>query len=126
VSACTDITGFGLLGHASEMAAGSGRSIEIEASKVPLIPGARELVGGNVPGGGRTNRQHFGQRIELPSGIASDLADLLFDPQTSGGLLVAVHPDHLQELLRRLEAAGVAGAEIGRVAAGANVLIRVR
>ena len=64
VHACTDITGFGLLGHASEMAAASGCSLEIDAAAVPLLEGARELVSGNVPGGGRTNRQHFGARID--------------------------------------------------------------
>ncbi len=90
VHACTDITGFGLMGHASEMAAASGCSLEIEAAAVPLLDGARDLVTGNVPGGGRTNRQHFGARIEIAASVDAAVADLLFDPQTSGGLLMAI------------------------------------
>ena len=89
VHACTDITGFGLIGHASEMAAASGCSLEIEAGRVPLIDGARALVRGNMPGGGRTNRDHFGGGVAVAAGVESDLVDLLFDPQTSGGLLLA-------------------------------------
>ena len=91
VHACTDVTGFGLIGHASEMAAASGCSLEIDAGAVPLLEGARALVRGNIPGGGRTNREHFGARRRR-GGRASTATwwTSCYDPQTSGGLLVAV------------------------------------
>ena len=90
VHACTDVTGFGLIGHASEMAAASRCTLEIEAAAVPLLPGVRALVQGNVPGGGRTNAQHFGARRPVSADLDPDLVQLFYDPQTSGGLLVAV------------------------------------
>jgi selenide,water dikinase len=125
VRACTDITGFGLLGHASEMAAASGCAIEIDAAAVPLLDGARELVRGNIPGGGKTNRQHFGQRISIDAGVAADIADLLFDPQTSGGLLISLEPGQVEKALSFLTAAGLAAAVIGRVSPPGDQLIRV-
>ena len=106
VHACTDITGFGLLGHASEIAAASGCTMQIDAGSVPLLPGARELVRGNIPGGGRTNRQHFGQAIDVGDGVDPDVLDLLFDPQTSGGLLIAIAPDWAQAAIAALVNAG--------------------
>ena len=112
VHACTDVTGFGLMGHASEMAAASGCSLEIEAGAVPLIDGARALVRGNIPGGGRTNREHFGARVRVADGIDADLVDLLYDPQTSGGLLVAVAASESDALAR--------GLRVGRRAGGAD------
>lgn len=126
VHACTDITGFGLLGHASELAAASGRSIEIEAASVPLLDGARELVRGNIPGGGKTNRKHFGARIEIDPAVPGDVADLLFDPQTSGGLLVSVAADAVDRTQQAFDQAGVPASRIGRVVEGGPVLIRVR
>ncbi len=126
VHACTDVTGFGLMGHASEMAAASGCSLEIVADSVPLLEGARELVSGNVPGGGRTNRQHFGARISIDSSVDPGVADLLFDPQTSGGLLVAIDPGAADGALTALRAIGVAAVAIGEVHAGGASLIRVR
>jgi selenide, water dikinase len=122
VHACTDITGFGLIGHASEMAAASGCSIEIEANAVPLIDGARALVRGNIPGGGRTNREHFGERVR-GNAIDGDLMDLLYDPQTSGGLLVAVEASESDSLLAAFAAAGVPATRIGRAIAGAHATI---
>ena len=113
VRACTDVTGFGLIGHASEMAVASGCSLEIEAAQVPLIEGARALVGGNVPGGGRTNREHFSAGVSAPT-IEPDLLDLLYDPQTSGGLLVAVAPSRSDAVRSALASAGVPAALIGR------------
>jgi selenide, water dikinase len=126
VHGCTDITGFGLLGHASEMAAGSHCALEIDAMSVPLIDGARELVQGNIPGGGKTNRQHFGQRIVIDEAVPADVADLLFDPQTSGGLLIAIEPGHVDAALEHLSRAGVRGSVIGRVTVPAPHLIRVQ
>jgi selenide, water dikinase len=125
VRACTDITGFGLIGHASEMAAASRVTIDIDAASVPLIDGARDLVRGNIPGGGRTNRQHFGERVRIDGGVPPELADLLFDPQTSGGLLLSVDPAHGGSALERLREAGVPVAAVGRVAEPSDHLIRV-
>jgi len=115
VHACTDITGFGLMGHASEMAAASGCSLTIVAASVPLIEGAHALVSGNVPGGGRTNRQHFGARITIDASVDPGVADLLFDPQTSGGLLFAIDPGAADGALAALRAIGVAAVAIGQV-----------
>ncbi len=126
VHACTDITGFGLLGHASEMAAGGTCGFEIEAAAVPLLEGARELADGNVPGGGRTNRQHFGARISIGPDVPGDISDLLFDPQTSGGLLVAISQDAAAPALEELVRAGLIAAIIGRVTAPRESLITVR
>jgi selenide,water dikinase len=114
VTACTDITGFGLIGHAAEMAAASGCSLEIEAGRVPLIPGARALVSGNIPGGGRTNRTYFGPHVTAPAEVDADLLDLLYDPQTSGGLLVAVDPSQMDALVDALAGVGVTAVRIGR------------
>lgn len=125
VHACTDITGFGLLGHASEMAAASRCTIEINASAVPLLEGARDLVTGNVPGGGRTNRQHFEGRIVVDVQVPSEVLDLLFDPQTSGGLLIAVDVDAAAAAAHAIRQAGGHAAQVGRVADASGCLIRV-
>ena len=117
VHACTDITGFGLIGHASEMAAASGVSISIETAKVPILPGALELGRKNLPGGGRTNEEHFASRVRTETAIAPDLLALLYDPQTSGGLLAAIDPAAARAVIDRLESSGVPAVEIGAVRA---------
>ena len=117
VHACTDITGFGVIGHGTEMAAASGCSIEIDSSRVPVLEGARALVQGNIPGGGRTNREHFSAGVRVQSGVDQALVDLLYDPQTSGGLLIAVAASHADVLASALASAGVVAARIGRVLA---------
>jgi selenide, water dikinase len=126
VRACTDITGFGLIGHASEMASASGCTIEIDSASVPLLPGARALVNGNVPGGGRTNEQHFSPGVELGAATDPELVQLLYDPQTSGGLLVSIVPDHADAALDALTSAGVPAIRIGRarLPTGSHVVIR--
>ena len=126
VHACTDITGFGLMGHASEMAAASGVSLEIDAAAVPVLTGAIDLVRGNIPGGGRTNRQHFGTRIQFGASVESDRIDLLFDPQTSGGLLIAVSAGATDALVSGIVAGGGIAAVVGRVVEAGTELIRVR
>lgn len=126
VHASTDITGFGLLGHASEVAAASGVTLQIDADRVPLLPGARELVKGNVPGGGRTNRQYFGEGTEIADRIDPELRDLLFDPQTSGGLLVSLDPAIASQARVLLAAAGCSATEIGRAVASAGRRLVVR
>jgi selenide,water dikinase len=125
VHACTDVTGFALVGHASEMGAASGVTLEFDVSAVPLIPGARELVPGNVPGGARTNAQHFSTHLGVNGEIEADLLTLLHDPQTSGGLLVAVDPARLEQAVSALGAAGAGAWVVGRVRApaGRSVLL---
>ena len=115
--ACTDITGFGLIGHASEMAIASGCTLEIHAGRVPLLDGARALVRGNIPAGARTNREHFAGGVSVAPGVEGDLIDLLYDPQTSGGLLIAVAEPEAGPLAVALEAGGVLASWIGRAVA---------
>jgi selenide,water dikinase len=122
VHACTDVTGFGVIGHASEMAAAGEVTLEIDAARVPVIPGARALVRGNVPGGGRTNALHFAAAID---GIDAELVQLLYDPQTSGGLLAAVAPAAADRALGALADAGVSAVAIGRVVEAAAVPVRL-
>jgi selenide,water dikinase len=126
VHACTDITGFGLLGHGSEMASASGVSAELEAAAVPILDGVTRLVEGNRPGGLSSNRRHFGPGVEIGSAVPPDLGDLLFDPQTSGGLLAAVPPGGADEACQRLEQAGVRVARIGIIRPRGHALISVR
>ena len=115
IHACTDITGFGLVGHACEMAAASGLTIEIDVARVPLLPGVRQLVAGNVPGGGRTNAQHFGPEVTSAAELDAELVQILHDPQTSGGLLLSVNVRHAGAAESALQAAGVPAVVIGRV-----------
>jgi selenide,water dikinase len=112
VHACTDITGFGLLGHACEMAAASGCTLRFSSADIPTLPGALELAGKNLPGGGRNNREYFGTKVSAPAVDPNRLA-VFYDPQTSGGLLVAVAPGAASDLLARLQRAGVAAWRVG-------------
>ena len=125
VHACTDITGFGLIGHGSEMAVASACSLELVAESVPLIDGARELVRGNIPGGGRTNREHFAKGVSMAPGVDGALVDLLYDPQTSGGLLIAVSDWNASDVVSALAAAGVVATRIGRAVVSAEARILV-
>jgi len=120
VHACTDVTGFGLAGHASEMALGSGVTIAIDAKRLPVIPGVLEIISQNRSGGMSTNRDHFGPGIEFGPEVSDDLRDLVFDPQTSGGLLISVGSDAAQFLQQKLESAGVQAVFIGSVIQGGD------
>lgn len=116
VSSITDITGFGLLGHALEMAAGSDVTIRIEADRVPIIEGTRELAEmGLVPAGRYGNELYLGLDVKIGDGISETMQDILFDPQTSGGLLIAVEKEKLDELGRELDKTPTDWAVIGRV-----------
>jgi selenide, water dikinase len=115
VHACTDITGFGLIGHATEVARASGCVIEIDVQAVPLLDGALDLVERNTPGGGRTNVAHFGGGVAAAAGLDPQRIQLLYDPQTSGGLLVAVAADRADAALAALAARRVTAHLVGRV-----------
>ena len=125
IHACTDVTGFGLAGHASEMAAASGCTLEIRSAAVPLLPGALELVEANVPGGGRSNAAHFGPRVSYGAALDPRTVQLMNDPQTSGGLLVAVDASHLMEAEAVLRKTSVVAAAVGRVVPRRDSLVRI-
>ena len=117
VHAVTDVTGFGLLGHALEMARGAGLCLEIDASAPALLPDVEELARAGVRTGASTrNWASYGEAIALPPGFDPWRLDILTDPQTSGGLLIAVSPKHAEAALALAHAQGFAGArQIGRV-----------
>jgi selenide,water dikinase len=123
VHACTDVTGFGLVGHLSELAAASRVSIRLRAGDVPLLPGTIELAAQNRAGGMTTNEEHFGRRVRVTGEIPPSRLHLLFDPQTSGGLLIAVDSSETHTLASDLEAEGVLAARIGQVERQGEVLI---
>jgi selenide, water dikinase len=124
VHACTDITGFGVLGHATEMAIASGVTLGIRATDVPLFPGVLDLVGKNRSGGLSSNRAHFSSGVDMSETVPSSLADLLYDPQTSGGLLVSIDQLQADLALQLLERAGLTAARVGAVSVkGASVLV---
>jgi selenide,water dikinase len=125
VHACTDVTGFGLIGHASEIAEASRCTVRLEVSRVPFIEGASALALDNTPGGGWNNEAHFGTRVAADPSIDAAARRLLFDPQTSGGLLVAVDPGAVDAAVRALEAAGVLAAVVGTARPAAGALIQV-
>jgi selenide,water dikinase len=121
VHAMTDVTGFGLMGHAREMALGSGVRLMIDTQAVPLLEGAMAAAeAGCVPAGAHANREFAECVVEEDAGLDLNetLRTLLYDPQTSGGLLMAVHPRHAGPLVSELRAAGYPAAEIGAVIEG--------
>jgi selenide, water dikinase len=114
IHAVTDITGFGLLGHAREMAVGSGVSLRIEHRRVPLLLGAIEAArGGFLARGLKNNWEFVGTCVEFSASVPQEIRVLLFDPQTSGGLLIAVEKDHTGAALALFEQRHIAVAEIG-------------
>ena len=116
VHALTDVTGFGVIGHAREMAIGSGVSLRIWASRVPLLKGALECVrAGLVPGGLKANRNFAEDCVEYADDVPEDIRTLLYDPQTAGGLLIAVAASDAGRLAADLQSSGINAAEIGEV-----------
>ena len=124
IHGCTDITGFGLIGHATEMARASGGTLVIDTSRVPILAGALELVERNTPGGGRTNKDHFSAGVATTGTLDPRLVQLLYDPQTSGGLLAAVRADVVTPALEALRRGGVDAHEVGSVEPGRMVALR--
>jgi selenide,water dikinase len=115
--AATDVTGFGLMGHAFIMADGSGATIIFEESDLPLLAGALDQVrAGMIPGGGQRNRDFYGPHVKISDEVSEEMATMAFDPQTSGGLLIAVPESEAIAMLADLHQAGCADASIvGRV-----------
>lgn len=122
VHSCTDVTGFGLLGHAVEMAHASDRRILLETVALPEYPKTDEMIAmGMIPGGTRRNRDHYLPQALVEDGVPREMIDLVCDPQTSGGLLIAVSSDRHKDLLDLLAHGGTDAWTIGKVEEGAGV-----
>jgi len=130
VTTATDITGFGLAGHLSEMAVQSGVEVEVYGASIPVFPGVLDLIGaGVVSGAVERNREYAAAFVRRDPSAAEDLETLLYDPQTSGGLLIAVRRSRAPALLAALHAGGVAAAAVvGRVLRKAppRIILRAR
>jgi len=113
VHACTDITGFGFLGHLAEMVVDSGTGIRIQANRVPILPQTLNYAGmGLVPAGAYKNREFFERHVDFATGVDPLIQDILFDPQTSGGLLISVERHRAEDLLQALKEKGIHDAAI--------------
>jgi len=127
IHGATDVTGFGLIGHARELAAGSGVSLRFDSSKLEWIDGALDCArAGHLAGGLKNNRDFLGGCVEFAPGVPADVQTLLFDPQTSGGLLVALAPEQAEAAARALRQAGSAAMTIGEVLPKTSPLLAVR
>ena len=126
IDALTDITGFGLIGHAREMALASDVSLRLSASTVPLLPGALDCVrAGFLPGGLKNNRDFAECAAEFDAAVPEDVRTLLFDPQTAGGLFISVAAAAADKLLTALRAKKIPAALIGEVVPRTKPLISV-
>jgi selenide,water dikinase len=126
IHSLTDVTGFGLIGHAREMALASNVSLRFRVSQIPLLEGALDCIrAGNIPGGLKNNRDFAECVVGYEEGIPEELRTILFDPQTAGGLLIAVAPEHSPALIRDLKAAGVPAVEIGEVLERTKPLVTI-
>jgi selenide, water dikinase len=127
VNAMTDVTGFGLIGHAREMLLASEVSLTLYASRIPLLEGALDCVrAGHIPGGLTNNRDFAECLVEYDENVPPDLRTLLFDPQTAGGLLISVSREDSTRLTEALRNAGVPAVKIGEVSASGKPLIHVK
>jgi len=128
VHACTDVTGFGLLGHACEMIEGTDVGMTIYSSAIPFFPEAKELAEmGMIPGGLHRNRDFRMNMVEFGESVPQFMSDILFDPQTSGGLLISVPGSEVESLLERMHREGIEEAAIiGEVMAEPKGRIIVR
>ena len=120
--ACTDITGFGLLGHAYEMARASQVCLVIDSSRVPMLPDVLDLIfQGMLTRGDKNNRKYVGDTVQLGEHVSKEMQSALFDPQTAGGLLISVDQSKAEHLASRIDGAAI----IGKVEARSEYLIRV-
>ena len=123
--ALTDVTGYGLAGHALELADHSGVELVVETASLPLLPGALEYATAGVDFGGvNRNRDHLEHRVRGAGALPDAMQRLLFDPQTSGGLLMAVAPELAEGLAERLRADGYDAAVIGGVRTGSGLTVK--
>ncbi len=127
VKAATDITGFGLLGHAWEVAKASQVTFEIDAGKIPLLPQALELAqAGMLTRGDRVNRDYVGNDVTIAAAVSKPMQSLLYDPQTAGGLLICIAENRAQELLEQLQQTYPQTAVIGRVVKAQGLALSVQ
>jgi selenide,water dikinase len=128
ISACTDVTGFGLLGHLAEMVCGSSASVRVFSDQVPVFAEALELAAmGLIPAGAHKNREFRDPMITFADKVKRSLKDVLFDPQTSGGLLISVGQHQASKLVSALKDAGISdAAQIGEVLSGPEEKIMVK
>jgi selenide,water dikinase len=126
VHAATDITGFGLMGHGREMAEGSHVTLEIDHAKLEFLPGALDYARQGVfPGGQKNNRLFAQSAVRIADTVPAEVAGLIYDPQTSGGLLISILPSDTAALLEELRGAGVVAEKVGRVLERGAAAIRV-
>jgi selenide,water dikinase len=126
VHALTDITGFGLIGHAREMALASNVSLVFQSDNIPLLEGALDCIrAGHIPGGLTANREFAECLVGYDRSVPADIRTLLFDPQTAGGLLISASAEDAGPLTRALQDAGVPVVEIGQVISRTKPLIRI-
>lgn len=126
IHSCTDVTGFGLLGHAYEMASGSGVTIKLDSAVLPLLPKAQEFAAmGILPAGAYANMDHVKSYVKFADCVSRVLRDLMSDPQTSGGLLAAVPANEADELLRRMREHSPCAAIVGEIVEKCDYAIEV-
>ena len=125
VHACTDVTGFGLIGHSTEMAVASHVVLRIESQHVPVFDGVTAIASANRSGGLTANELHFGIGVRFHSSVSPELISVLFDPQTSGGLLIAVAPQAADEACQVMTAAGASAWRVGDVREAADFRVEV-
>jgi selenide, water dikinase len=116
VHACTDVTGFGLAGHLLEMAKGSKKQIDLFTKKVPLLKNVLDFANmGIIPGGANKNRKFFQKFTQVDKGVDKAILDLMFDPQTSGGLLISLEKNESKKFVERMKSAGQKAWMIGEI-----------
>jgi selenide,water dikinase len=121
--ACTDVTGFGLIGHAYEMARASDVCLVIEAARVPLLPDVLDLIGqGMLTRGDKNNRAYVGDTVKIAPRVSREMQSALFDPQTAGGLLISIDRSKAEALVGEIEGAAI----IGEVQPRLDSLIQIR
>jgi selenide,water dikinase len=126
VHGMTDVTGFGLIGHAREMALASNVTLRILSKDIAILPGALECIrSGQVPGGLKANREFAECVVGYESAISDELKTLLFDPQTAGGLLISIAEDDCEQLVVEMQASGIPARSIGKVTESQKPLIRI-
>ena len=126
VHGMTDVTGFGLIGHAREMALASNVTLRILSKDIAILPGALECIrSGQVPGGLKANREFAECVVGYESAISDELKTLLFDPQTAGGLLISIAEGDCEQLVVEMQASGIPARSIGKVTESQKPLIRI-
>ncbi len=126
VHTMTDVTGFGFIAHAREMALASNVALQIFSEAIPLLPGAFECVrAGDIPGGLKANRDFAECVVSYEKNIPEELKTILYDPQTAGGLLISIAPDDSEKLVRDLNDVGIPARNVGNVTESMKQLIRI-